>query len=96
MAKTILQIAGSLLITAVFVGMAYQSLAEHDTVHDDKIKALTSRQEVIENKVTLIQLDVATLVANQKNQIILQNERKLEQKEDTRQIMRVLERILSK
>ena len=76
------------------VGMAYQSLAEHDITQDERDKIHDNQIHSITLIVKQNQLSVATLVAVQKSQISLQNERRLNQKEDMQQIMGLLRQVL--
>lgn len=92
MVKLALQTVGSLIVSVFLIGVAYQSLAGHDKSQEARIASVEVSQQILERTVTTIQIDIATLVANQENQ----KEILKEQKEDTKQIIGILQQILVK
>ena len=66
----LVQTAGSLIISALLVGMSYQSLSGNDKVQDKQIQTTIDKQVVIAKDVTTIRISLSSIVANQKNQVI--------------------------
>ena len=79
----LVQTAGSLIVSVLLIGMAYQSLSDNDKIHDKQIQTTIDKQVVIKEDVTLIRISLSSIVANQENQ-----------KDQIEKVIKILERSL--
>ena len=79
----LVQTAGSLIVSVLLIGMAYQSLSDNDQMHDKQIQTTIDKQVAIEEDVTLIRISLSSIVANQENQ-----------KDQIEKVIKILERSL--
>ena len=64
----LVQTAGSLIVSVLLIGMAYQSLSDNDQMHDKQIQVINNKQVAIIEDVTLIRISLSSIVTNQENQ----------------------------
>ena len=64
----LVQTAGSLIVSVLLIGMAYQSLSDNDKIHDKQIQTTIDKQVVIKEDVTQLRINQSSIVTDQENQ----------------------------
>jgi len=90
-----LEMLGSLLMSALLVGISYGSLSQEQQSQSDEVKSLKIKQQEIKSAVEGIRVSIATVEANQSNQADSARQATLERRRIEDKLDRITDRLLN-